>query len=1591
MMNNAAADTCLTCDTKIERIPLVGGICPACLLNAARPPTETGLGRGHGHGHGHGDTVSADSRTTTWSHVFPQFCIKEVIRETEGFLAMVGELSGEEPAPADAFDVLLIWTKDALSGIGKQEVVISMLQRLSALAIPGIVPILDVGSVEDAAYCIVRVPAPGCSLADRLVSGDADTAIGKVLRDLGGLAIDVRQRVGATLTFDPALLFFDDADRISVVPVPELEKGALSPSELLPKAAHTGQCVGPYVLERKLGEGGFGDVWLGQQTKPIERTVAIKILKHIAASPRTRARFEVEQQALARLKHPGIADLYESGVLPDGRPFFAMEWVDGLSMTHYCENELLTIDERLHLFTEVCEAVQHAHQKGIIHRDIKPSNVMVTAQSGRPKVKVIDFGIARGIDEPLAERTLITRADEIIGTPASMSPEQAAGARGAELDARSDVYSLGVLLYELLTGEMPFDPKMPPDELRRCIRDSEPQKPSLRAEASRSRQIRGDLDWVVMRCLEKEASRRYPSVSALKCDIDRHLKDEPVEAGPPDTAYRMRKFARRHRMGLAAALIVLVALIAGGSAALFGFLRAQQEREQAIVAREDAQRETRIADAVSRFLSEELLTLEEPDGLFVPAPRNKDIQLRTVLKRAAERMEGQFDNLPEVEGILRRSLATSFLAIGDLDGAKQHAELALKLMTATFKLSDARTLSIMRLLASIQALRGETQAAQELLDQIAHETGKHPGKLPSQQLAAEVAIVRGDLLLERGKIVTAAEAYDEALAANVLPPVMRASALSGKALTLEQTDGREIALSKHREAMDYATAELGKEHAVRLEIVRRYARFVEQSDDGDDATEFAHLLQMTNTIQVRTLGMDHPSTLRTRFDYFFAIGTVPHLADGATTRLQAVVTAAAEIYPADHPELLRFQLGLAIQQGRNKKHQEAITLLESIIESGLRSEGEEHPVVVDATRELAMAYRILGDSEKALALQHKAVERARTGLSAAAESRRRAELDLGDALRSENRIPEAIGVYRDAYVACTQELGATHQHVAAYLDQMLLTFLYDRTGAAAEALAELALRRGGTPLPVIRSQLQLSLASQLCLRPSFFAQSPVPLPNAYLRLLEVNEVFHEDNEAIPNVIGDTSDWRYTVLAEGEQAPANWVEAEFDDAAWPSGRGPIGFGEPDVVTEIRRGDNDKRQPVSVCLRHRFHVRDMRNTDSGDGNGKPLLIRLRCDDGALVLLNGKELLRVNLADGLLDATSRALRPIALTEEQATRAYLVPSDALLPGENLLAARVFQHTVSSSDLFFSMTLQTDAPLPMELLEDLDPQSAYEQLDAWLPGLVIPLESDWKTQIMCMTTAMLGGWEEALTVSQGLSTERLPESSARLQWFQRVALTNLGRAEEAEAIFRQAIPRRDGLAKEDHIDLTDHYNARFDEAWHVTNEGFVHEPFFKDFPVGTREFDGIRFDARGLIQLSSLGLEQANCARRYPREVTGIPIGQLVGKIHLLNGTLQNSDEDETVATMVIHYDDGTEEEVPIRYWHDTLTSYVGRDEAPETVRTGWRGPDPFRPGSDKAIFIFIATWENQRPDTVISSIDFRAGATKAALFVCGVTVESP
>ena len=434
---------------------------------------------------------------------------------------------------------------------------------------------------------------------------------------------DLRERIGALILAHESAGSFMGAPR-------EISRSGKVDDPASPGPVdREGTRIGRYKLLQKIGEGGCGVVWMAEQEEPVRRRVALKVIKLGMDTKNVIARFEAERQALALMDHPNIARVLDAGATDAGRPFFVMELVPGVPITKYCDQHNLSTAARLGLFTQVCQAVQHAHQKGVIHRDLKPSNILVTLHDGEPTPKVIDFGIAKATQGRLTDHTLFTAFEQFIGTPAYMSPEQAEMS-GIDVDTRSDIYSLGVLLYELLTGRPPFDPKSlfqaGLDEIRRIIREVEPVKPSTRlntlgdadrdtiarqrgiSPAQLSPLIRGDLDWIVMKALEKNRSRRYETANGLALDIQRHLQNEPVSARPPTTAYRVSRFVRRNRFAVIAISAVALTLVAGTIVSTMQAMRARRAEHVAYLERQKAVEERATAEDLLGFMLGDLRT-----------------------------------------------------------------------------------------------------------------------------------------------------------------------------------------------------------------------------------------------------------------------------------------------------------------------------------------------------------------------------------------------------------------------------------------------------------------------------------------------------------------------------------------------------------------------------------------------------------------------------------------------------------------------------------------------------------------------------------------------------------------------------------------------------------------------------------------------------------------------------------------------------------------------------------------------------------------------------------------------------------------------
>jgi eukaryotic-like serine/threonine-protein kinase len=477
--------------------------------------------------------------------------------------------------------------------------------------------------------------------------------------------------------------------------------------------------IGPYRIVELLGQGGMGTVYLAEQTQPFRRRVAVKVIKPGMDSEQVIARFETERQALALMNHPNVARVLDAGTTPEGRPYFVMEHVAGIPITEYCDRHTLSTRDRLKLFLSVCDAVQHAHQKGIIHRDLKPSNVLVAVQDDEPTPKVIDFGIAKAVEQRLTDKALFTEFGQLLGTPEYMSPEQAEMTT-LDIDTRTDIYSLGVLLYELLVGVLPFERKALRQAAARDVRriiGEDPVTPSTRLSslgagvatvarnrrtdsAALRRQLRGDLDWITLRALEKDRTRRYATASQLADDIERYLSSQPVVAGPPTARYRIQKFVRRNRGAVFAAAVVLIALIAGLAASSVLYLRAERERQRA-----DTQ--MRVAKRVSEFLTGLFEVSDPGEGL------GREVTARELLDKGAASIQSLTDQ-PVAQATLMDTMGHVYLTLGLYDQAAGLLEHAIRIRRERVGPESLEVAGSTYNLAAVHVERGDVQEGERL-------------------------------------------------------------------------------------------------------------------------------------------------------------------------------------------------------------------------------------------------------------------------------------------------------------------------------------------------------------------------------------------------------------------------------------------------------------------------------------------------------------------------------------------------------------------------------------------------------------------------------------------------------------------------------------------------------------------------------------------------------------------------------------------------------------------------------------------------------------------------------------------------------------
>jgi serine/threonine protein kinase/tetratricopeptide (TPR) repeat protein len=694
-----------------------------------------------------------------------------------------------------------------------------------------------------------------------------------------------------------------------------------------PLAEGPGTRIGRYKLLEMIGEGGFGAVYMAEQAEPIHRRVALKIIKLGMDTKQVIARFEAERQALAMMEHPNIAKVLDAGATETGRPYFVMELVKGIPITEYCDKNNLDTKQRLELFIDVCRAVQHAHQKGIIHRDIKPSNVLITLRDdGTPVPKIIDFGIAKATGQKLTEKTYFTHFKQFIGTPEYMSPEQAQMGE-MDIDTRTDIYSLGVLLYELLTGTTPFNGERlrssAYNEMLKTICETEPRKPSsylntlgdALGDVAKQRKIeparlckiiQGDLDWIVLKTLEKDRTRRYETANELLQDIERHLSDEPVTAGPPSAIYRMKKFVQRNRSlvtSIAAVLLVLTGGIVASTIFAVGQARARAE----------AERQAKISLAVANFLENDVLGSVEPAKAKSP-----EVTVRYILDAASESLGEKFEDEPLVKASIHQTLGGTYLSLGDNQAAEVHFERARQIRRERLGEEHPETLYSMGNVAVVYHRQDRYDEAEALCVETLELSRRVLGEEHPQTLDAMNLL--GHVYMKQGR-------HDEA----------------------------EQLLVK---ALESRRRVLGEEQ---LRLMNSLA-IVYMNQGRYDEAEQLHVNVLE--IQRRVLGEEHPETLISMYN----VAAVYHRQgryDEAEALCVETLELSRRVLGEEHPETLSSMNVLGHVYMKQGRHDEAEGLLVEILETRRRTLGEEHPNTLGAKVGLIALYDAWGKPEKA--------------------------------------------------------------------------------------------------------------------------------------------------------------------------------------------------------------------------------------------------------------------------------------------------------------------------------------------------------------------------------------------------------------------------------------------------------------------------------------------------------------------------------------------------------------------------------------------------------------------------------------------------
>jgi tetratricopeptide (TPR) repeat protein len=792
----------------------------------------------------------------------------------------------------------------------------------------------------------------------------------------------------------------------------------LDPTRTLPSGAQSPQSrtIGGFHIKRQIATGGMGVIYEALQEKP-RRVVALKVMRSGVVSPQSLRRFELESQTLARLRHPAIAQIYEAGTHDDGTgpvPYFAMEYIPNAKpLTEYSHSKGQDVRERLGLFIQVCDAVHHGHQKGIIHRDLKPGNILVDSHG---QVKVIDFGVARSTDSDLAMATMQTSAGQLVGTLQYMSPEQCE-AVPEDLDIRSDVYSLGVVLYELLAGRLPYDvSRLPIYEATRVVRE----EPATRISAVQPI-VRGDLETIVQKALEKDRDHRYQSAFDLGQDVARYLRGEPISAHPPSVVYQLQLFARRHRAFFVAGAAAFVALLLGVIVSTVLYVRAESARTLAAEERDRAREAEARAEAINDFLVHDLLYAATPE-----VAQGRKLTVEEVLAEAARRVDTAFPEEPELAASLRSTLGDVFWRLGLYPLAMAQLDSARSLFTALRGESDAKTLEVSGSVASLYYDLGMKAQAESLYRATLSSSRSALGSRHPITLGMMSDFAAG--LASDGKTAEAESLAREALA--------------GRSLVLGPDDQKT------------------------LESVANLAAVVSKAGKYAEAES---LYRVALESDERVLGKRHPDRLTTLHNFAAMLADQSRLSQ-AEPIFREVLAIEESVNGKDHPYLAVSKANLANLLTKMGKHEEAISELSEVAEIYRKALGPGNALLTDALRRLAEAYIYAGQPAAADSILREVYAEAVRARGDEDPDALTCYVDIGWALWERGRPEAAEPYYADTFRRRRRSLGETHPYTLRVKGQLATLWSEMGRHAAAESLALDALRQAREALPENSSQ-----------------------------------------------------------------------------------------------------------------------------------------------------------------------------------------------------------------------------------------------------------------------------------------------------------------------------------------------------------------------------------------------------------------------------------------------------------------------------------------------------------------------------------------